>query len=242
MLSLSALCRPVSLPLTAIFAVILALRSLRRLAMFFAIGSVLALAPWALRTSLISHAFAPIQGYSAANVYMASQWWMDQKDYAGVMRGFEQSPYGLAIRSAKHPEETALADKMGAKLALRNIMTDPKAYLLSRLKSWPYLFITSFGGPSLRECWARRSYGRLTLKLCLLLLFSIAPLVLAFLSLRRARENPAIAFCAAVWIFTLAVHLPLWIEYRFWVPAFPFLTICAFATSTARPAPAPPKE
>jgi len=241
-LSLSALCRPISLPLTAIFAVILALLSSRRLAVFFALGSVLALAPWAIRTSHVSRAFAPIQGYSAANVYMASQWWIDQKNYAAVMRGFEQSPYGLALRTAKRPEETARADKMGAELAMRNITADPKAYLISRLKSWPYLFITSFGGPSLRENWARRSFGRLTLKLCLLLMFSIAPLVLAFLSLRRVRENPTIAFCAAVWIFTLVVHLPLWIEYRFWVPAFPFLTICAFATSTTSRAPAPSKE
>jgi 4-amino-4-deoxy-L-arabinose transferase-like glycosyltransferase len=233
-ITLSALCRPISLPLTAIFAVILALLSSRRLAVFFTLGSVLALAPWAIRTSLVSRSFAPIQGYSAANVYMASQWWIDQKDYAAVMSGFEQSPYGLALRTAKHPEETARADKLGAELALRNITTAPKAYLLSRLKSWPYLFITSFGGPSLRDGLARRSFGRLILKLCLLFVFSIAPLALAILSLRRVRENPTISFCAAVWIFTLFVHLPLWIEYRFWVPAFPFLAICAFATSADR--------
>ncbi|HKQ73721.1 MAG TPA: glycosyltransferase family 39 protein [Blastocatellia bacterium] len=235
MLTISALCRPISLPLAAIFAVILALHSSRRLAASFVLGSVLALAPWAIRTSLVSRAFTPIQGYSAANVYLASQWWIDQKDYAAAMRGLEQSPYGLALRAAKYPAETAQADKMGAELAIRNIMTAPKAYLLSRLKSWPYLFITSFGGPSLRECWARRHFARLTLKLCMLLVFSIAPLALAFLSLRRVRENPAIAFCAAVWIFTLVAHLPLWIEYRFWAPAFPFLTICAFACSIGVP-------
>jgi len=235
MLSLSALCRPVSLPLTAIFAFTLALLSSRRLAVFFVLGSVLALAPWAVRTSIVSRAFEPIQGYSAANVYMASQWWINQKDYSAVMSGFEQSPYGLALRTAKDPEETARADRMGAELALRNISSSPKSYLLSRLKSWPYLFISSFGGPTLREGWARRSFGHLILKLCLLFLFSIAPLVLAFLSLRRVRENPTIAFCAAVWIFTLLVHLPLWIEYRFWAPAFPFLTICAFTPSLRVP-------
>ncbi len=243
-LSLSALCRPISLPLTAIFALILAFRSPRKFASFFVLGASLALAPWAVRTSLVSHAFVPIQGYSAANIYLASQWWVDQKDYGAAMRGFEGSPYGLALRAAQHPSETARADKMGSELARRNIMKAPKAYLLSRLKSWPYLFITSFGGASLRECWTRRYFGQLAVKLSLLLAFSIGPIALAVLSLRRVTENPPLAFCNAVWIYTLVVHLPLWVEYRFWVPAFPFLAICAFARrpltnfwSGLRPAP-----
>jgi len=235
-LSLSALCRPISLPLIAIFAVILALRSSLRLAAFFVLGSVILFAPWAARTSLVSRAFTPVQGYSAANVYLASQWWVDQKDYAAAMRGLEQSPYGLALRAAKNPEETARADRMGAELAMRNITSAPKAYLLSRLKAWPHLFIRSFGA-SLRECWAGRYYVLLALKLSFLFVFSIAPLASALLSLRRVPENPPLAFCAAVWTFTLVVHLPLWIEYRFWVPAFPFLTICAFAASTGLPRP-----
>jgi 4-amino-4-deoxy-L-arabinose transferase-like glycosyltransferase len=240
MLSLSALCRPISLPLAAVFAVILAFFSSRKLAAFFVLGFALSLAPWAMRTALVSRSFTMIQGYGTCNVYLASQWWLDQKDYQAMIRSFEQSPYGLsltpyghALGAVKGPVETVLADKMGMGMAMRNITTNPKAYLLSRLKSWPYLFITSFGGPSLSECWARRSYWRLGVKLFMLLVFSITPIALALLSLRRVRGNPALALCAAVWIFTLVVHLPLWVESRFWAPAFPFLAICAFAVSIA---------
>jgi 4-amino-4-deoxy-L-arabinose transferase-like glycosyltransferase len=248
-LSLSALCRPIAFPLAAIFTFILALRFSRRLAVVFALGFALTLAPWAIRTSLVSRSFTLIQGYGSINIYMASQWWLDQKDYRAMIYSFEQSPYGLsqspyglAIGARKNPVETVLADKTGLELAMRNIRTDPKAYLFSRLKSWPYLFISSFGGLSLSECRARRYYGQLSVKLFLLLVFSIAPLVLAFLSLRRVRENPAIALCATVWIFTLVAHLPLWIEYRFWAPAFPFLAICAFAAHIAPITPVKLKE
>jgi Dolichyl-phosphate-mannose-protein mannosyltransferase len=228
-LGLSALCRSITLPLIVIFAVILALRSSRKFAAFFVLGSAVTLAPWAIRTSLLSRAFTPVQGLGPANVHWASQWWVDQKDLPAVKHGFEQSPYGIALKAAKDPAEVALADKMGMELAARNITADPKAYLFSRLRSWPYLFISSFVNPSFGECWARRYYWRIGAKLFLQFVFSIAPLMLAFLSLRRVRENPAIALCAAVWIFTLVVHLPLWIEYRFWIPVFPFLSICAFA-------------
>jgi 4-amino-4-deoxy-L-arabinose transferase-like glycosyltransferase len=233
MLSLSAMCRPISLPLVAIFAAILALRQPRRLAAFFVLASACAIAPWAIRTSYVSHSFTPIQGYGAVNVHWASQWWIDQKDYASVTRGFERSPYGLALKAAKDLAEDASADRLGMKVAMRNIMADPKAYLLSRLKSYPYLFISGFGAPSFGELWARRCYALLSVKLLLLLMFSIAPLALAFLNLRRVRENSAMALCAAVWIYTLVAHLPLWIESRFWAPAFPFLAVCAFAIQIA---------
>jgi len=47
-------------------------------------------------------------------------------------------------------------------------------------------------------------------------------------------QNPAVALCAAVWIFTLVLHSPLWIERRICAPAFQFLTVCAFALSIRR--------
>lgn len=228
-LVLSALCRPISLPLSVIFALVIWFRSSRGLAVAFALGAILALTPWAIRTTLVSRAFVPIQGYSAANIYMASQWWIDHKDYAAVMRGFELSPYGLALRAAKNPAETAQADKLGVALTMQNVKTDLRAYLRSRLRAWPYLFITSSGGASLGECWMRRDYKQLGRKLLFMAVFSLLPFALACLGLIRLWKDTAFALCAAVWLFTLVVHLPLWVEYRFWVPAFPFLTICAFA-------------
>jgi hypothetical protein len=180
---------------------------------------------------------------------MSSQWWFDQKYYPEMLYSFEQSPYGLsqspyglAIGARKNPVEMVLADKRGFELAMRNIRTDPKAYLFSRMKSWPYLFISSFSGPPWRERWERGYYLRLIFKLFMLSVFSIGPIALGFLNLQRVRENPATALCAAVWIFTIVVHLPLWIEPRFWTPAFPFLVICAFAARIAPTAPVKPKE
>jgi Methyltransferase FkbM domain/Dolichyl-phosphate-mannose-protein mannosyltransferase len=228
-LGLSALCRPISLPLSIVFALIIGFRASRRLAAAFALGAMLTLAPWAIRTSVVSRAWVPIQGYSAANFYMASQWWIDHKDYAAVMRGFERSPYGRALRAAIHPADMARADQLGMALALQNVKADPRAYLQSRLRAWPYLFLTSSGGASFGECWMRGDYAQLGRKLLFMTVFSLLPLALACTGLLRHWRNPTYALCAAVWLFTLLIHFPLWIEYRFWIPAFPFLTICAVA-------------
>jgi hypothetical protein len=61
----------------------------------------------------------------------------------------------------------------------------------------------------------------------LLLLFSAIPLILALTSLSKARANIVAALCSAMWLYTLMIHLPMWIEYRFWLPAVPFLIVSA---------------
>jgi hypothetical protein len=55
-----------------------------------------------------------------------------------------------------------------------------------------------------------------------LIVFSILPIAAAAVGLTRAFDDPASALCAVFAISTLLVHLPMWIEYRYWLPMLPY--------------------
>src|SRR5439155_16491000 len=59
--------------------------------------------------------------------------------------------------------------------------------------------------------------------------FSLAPFLLGLVGLAEARQCPASALCATVWVYFWIVHLPMWVEYRYWLPAVPFLLVSAAA-------------
>jgi hypothetical protein len=115
----------------------------------------------------------------------------------------------------------------GQKQALRNIEANPRAYLMSRIRTYPHLFISTFGGKigidqTIGEVIAQRRFGIAALLAALLILFSLLPFAAATLGLTRATSNPAALLCALFMIATLVVHLPMWIEYRYWLPVLPY--------------------
>jgi hypothetical protein len=49
----------------------------------------------------------------------------------------------------------------------------------------------------------------------------------ALLGLPASRQTLAASIAAAIWLVTLAFHVPVWIEYRYWRPALPFHLVTA---------------
>ena len=236
----AALCRPVLLLFVLILpAVILVVRPLRRRTAsvsLLAIMAVLTITPWIVRSYVVSDRFVLIQGLSIAQFYLASRYDLDQSNEEQMMIGLmEPTPgndYIYQAYTAKTPTEMIDAEKLGREQAIANITKAPGAYLRSRVERYPYLFLNSFDrltglDISFGDAIRKGNYLTLAVKLTLMFVFCIVPLVLGVPSLRLVRRNYVAAICGAVWGFTLLIHLPFWIEYRFWTPVVPLLTVSA---------------
>jgi 4-amino-4-deoxy-L-arabinose transferase-like glycosyltransferase len=234
---LAILCRPIAFPLPFLLigVSLFATRQPRGWVRAVVLAATMALvvSPWLIRCVRVSGHFVFVQGFTQTIFYVGTRTDWDQKDQAGLWSRFAtEDPYGRRLSAARTPAEVVEADRFGLSLALQNIRANPGGYLTLRIRSFPYLFITSFDmftgmnksfGQSLRE----RDVLGLALKLSLLLIFSLAPFVLAGVGIVSARHNLAAMLCATVWLYTLLINFPVWVEYRYWLPAVPFLLVSA---------------
>lgn len=242
LLGLAILCRPIALLTPPIFFLLSwTLPDVRRRfrhGIFLCAAAALVVLPWTLRCSLAAGQVVAVQSAGSVGFYVPSLVDQDQRDEAQLWPYFlTKDPYGQRLAAARTPAEMLEADRYGAQQAGRNIMAQPGKYLRSRLRTYPYLFITSFDGfTGVNQSWsdllAHRAIGSLLLKLSMLLVFSALPLLLGLLGLLFIQRRIVAALCAGVWLYTLLIHLPMWIEYRFWIPAMPFLLVSA-ATAAA---------
>jgi 4-amino-4-deoxy-L-arabinose transferase-like glycosyltransferase len=225
---LAGLCRAIALPLPFVFAgLLLAAKmfSVRRSHVWLLVAAaLLVIVPWCVRSSVLAGRFVPVHSGSAVNLYEPSR----------VASNKSLDSFYHQREAAKTPTEQAAADSYGLEQTIENITSDPGRYLRQRAAVYPYLFLTSFDRftgieASYGELYTRRAYLPIMLKVALLILFAAAPLALAAIGLRRAALNPAALLCAGVWCYTLLIHVPLWIEYRFWLPALPALFVSAAA-------------
>ncbi|MEQ8763812.1 MAG: glycosyltransferase family 39 protein [Planctomycetota bacterium] len=234
-LGLAALCRPIAAPLLFALPVLVCLfaRSpgrLRQSAALLLVG-LLTITPWVVRSSRLAGGFVLVQGYSAANLYMASRTDWDQSHM--TRERMEDDEYFRRLYDSEDdPKAIREADRFGMHLAVDRIRTAPADFALDRASRLPYLVLNSFDDTtgvdtSFGEAWRGREIGPLTLKTVLLLSFALMPLLLGLAGLRGFRRSPATVACAAVWVLTLLMHLPLWIEPRFWWPVIPLLLVSA---------------
>jgi hypothetical protein len=239
-LGASALCRSVALPLPVSFALaLLLLPGLNRRKHHIALitfCSVLIIVPWSVRCSLISNSIVFVQGASAIQFYVASRSDLDQKRYAELYDAIfgpdTKDPYGRKVREAKNSAEIVESDRIGFRLALENVKAAPAGYLFSRIRSFPHLFLTSFDDftgvhASFGELIKNPNWLKLSIKIIFLLIFSAIPFLLAVIGSSKSRTSPIIMLCAVVWIYNWLVHIPMWIEYRFWHPVVPCLLVCS---------------
>ncbi|MBI3650463.1 MAG: glycosyltransferase family 39 protein [Acidobacteria bacterium] len=237
MFGLACLCRPIALIVPFLCAVVMLLNRQRshswRYAVLVPALAFLVIAPWAVRCSLVAKRLTLVQGASAVNFYIPTRWDWDQKDQQHLWPAFaEEDEYGKRLTAATNPQEMAQADQFGFRKAVENIRDNPRAYLQSRLRSFPYLVLSSFDNftefnQSFGVLWVQRDWLHLIIKIILMTLFSIIPLMLAVFGLFRIQTHSLALLCSSVWIYTLLIHIPMWIEYRFWIPALPFLLINA---------------
>ena len=237
---LAALTRSIGVVyLIAVLAVLLAFR-FRRVAVIVGISAVITIAPWIIRSSRLAGRFVFIQAPSSFGWYLPSLWWLDQNDEPGIWRHyFNDDPYGARLEAAKTPAEVMKADDFARQQTIVNIRRNPRAYLQSRARAFPHLFLNTFDpftgiNRSLGDVVRTRDFGALAIKLTLLLLFSALPMAFALLGLPASRKTLAASITAAIWLITLAFHLPVWIEYRYWLPALPFQLLTAALGGSAQ--------
>lgn len=227
-LGLAALCRPIALPLPFLFlgARFLAPRLPRpRLHGFLLVaGLLVVVTPWVVRSSRAAHQFVLIQTGLGESVYVGlpGDWWR---------KGTFWSEWQTTPLSAA-PEKHAEMDRLGLRQGLRNVWAAPKWYLTYRARNYPYLFLYNYGrvlgiNEQIGELVTRRDRLRLGVILALLIPFTLIPLLLGVGGLARARGSLIAVFCAAVWVYTALVHLFLWAEARYWMPAVPFVLVSA---------------
>jgi 4-amino-4-deoxy-L-arabinose transferase-like glycosyltransferase len=236
-IGLAILCRAIAIPVPFLFSGVLLfwpkLPRQRRHALLLLAGAILVVTPWTMRCSYISRHLVLVQGFSSAGFYAPTLWFLDQRDYSQILSYMEQNADPQTSKIST-PEEAVEADHLLFHKAIQNIRANPGKYLASRSRAFPYLFISSFDkftgiNASFGTLWAQRDVLRLALKLFLLILFSLIPFALGVLSLVWVRRNLVSTLCAIVWVYTWFIHLPMWIEYRFWAPVVPFLLVNAAA-------------
>ena len=237
-LGLAALTRSSGAAFPILFAVAIWItcRNSRRLLQAAAIAgsSLLVVAPWVIRCSLLAGEFVLIQAPGfGLNFYYPTRVDWDQKDQAAMWASFfTQDPCGKILTAAETPAQMAAAGRLCVDQGLRNIREAPIRYALLRLRALPQLFITSFDsftGFNFRfsAAWETRRYGILASKLLLLLVFSLFPFILALRGAAQAGKNIVLTLSAAACGFVLLIHVPMWIEYRYWEPVVPFLMLLA---------------
>lgn len=226
LLGYAALVRPIALPLIVLFGLaLLASRvTARRRALALAsIGfSLLVVTPWIARSSYLAGRFVPVQARLADNLYGPTrEHW-----------GPEEDPYYKQVVTSRTPADLASSESTGVSKAAEVVASDPWAYVKLRAKQYPALFVSTFylftrSETSMSDLVAHGAYGEAGLRFLLMLVFAIAPLLLALAGLPGAWRDDATLLAAIVWVYMAVVHLPLYTSYRFWLPAIPFLLVSA---------------
>lgn len=194
------------------------------------LGAAVAVAPWVCRSHAVAQRFVLIQAGGAIQPYVASRYDWDQNDEARVWGRLRREPLGHRFDGQSDAAEMAAADAELLGRAWHNISQNPGAYLASRARALPHLMLTSFDwftglNVGFRDLLRDGSWAKVALKLALLLSFSALPLALGLLGLRSSDDVALL--CATAWLFTALSHVPLWIEYRFWLPTLPCLLVSA---------------
>ena len=239
-LGLAVLCRPIGFLLPFVLSVSVLLFLERRRAILHAlvlIGvALLVVMPWSIRSSRVAGRLVMVQDSSVASglFYVATRSDWDQKDQAVLWPRFvEETRRMVTAAETRHQidaQDEVRVDRLLLIEGIRNIRAHPGEYLVSRVRSFPYLFITSYDSAtginqSFGTLAAQRDLLPLAAKLVLLVTFSLLPFLLGLVGLIPSRRNITAALCATVWLFVLVFYIPLWVEPRYWTPCVPFLLI-----------------
>ena len=211
-------------------ALVLFVRRFRTTAVVVVLAAAVVVAPWIVRSSRVVERFVFIQAPSALPWYLPTLWWIDQNDEPAIWRYYlTEDPYGITLHAARgRAAEVMRAEDVGRRQAIVNVRKNPGAYLRSRMRSFPHLFLNTFD----RFTGINRALGdvngmKLAIKLGLMLLFTALPMAAACLGLGASRRTLAASLAAAMWIVTLAVHVVMFIDYRYFLPVVPFQLVTA---------------
>jgi len=124
------------------------------------------------------------------------------------------------------------AEKHLVESSVKRIREHPFRYLVSRIESYPHLWLHSgklwYTNVSFSSAWGARQFGVIAIKAFTFLFLSLLPLSLGIIGIFLSRKNwrntlPLLLVPIVIAIF----HLPMWIEDRYGTPAVPFFLIFA---------------
>jgi hypothetical protein len=220
-LALTTLCRSLSLLLP--FALIAAALTLplpaprtrqRHLIALFAAFAV-TLLPWTIRTSRLAHARVPVQSGGGVNFYATTQIDVPASEQWSALRA--DDPCVASLARAATPPDLVESDRVCTHLAVARIAQRPFAYVVSRLVALPHLFVPA---------WSRGALPTIVKQL-VMYGFALVPLALAVLGAWSTRRHPLARLATTVWLYTIVMHLALWVDSRFWSPVYPFVLVSA---------------
>lgn len=232
-LGLATLSRSIGIIYVFAVALVLFVRKFRMTAVTVVLVAMVVVVPWIVRSSRVAGRFVFIQAPSVLPWYLPTLWWVDQSDEPALWRYHFSDPYGISLKAAQgRAREVMKAEDIGRQQAIANVRKDPGRYLRSRLRAFPHLFLHTFDrftniNRSLGDVARSREFSALAIKLGLMLLFTALPMALAFLGLGASRRTLAGSLAAAMWIATLAVHVAMFIDYRYFLPTVPFQLVTA---------------
>jgi 4-amino-4-deoxy-L-arabinose transferase-like glycosyltransferase len=257
-MGLAALARPVAAPFFLIVAAAIwwSRKSIRRpvaMAVVFSAATLTVMTPWIVRSSVAAGRFVLVNATGPVNFALATvpePWSLnDQSSIWQSKHYWRENPCGRALREAHTPPEAARADQICLHVALTDLSNNPRYYIRNRISQLVHFPLTSFdvatgNSTSFHAALQQRAWTVLGMKLGLFAAFSLVPLLAGMVGLfvgRRAMEK---TLCGALWVFTILIHLPGYVEYRYFFPAVPMLLItAAFAFDglerTLRPEPYP---
>jgi 4-amino-4-deoxy-L-arabinose transferase-like glycosyltransferase len=239
-MGLAALCRPVATPFFIVVAAVIWLsrKSVRRpfrMAAAFSVAMILAMAPWFVRSSVAAGHFVLVSA-GPVNFALATapeRWNLnDQSSIWQNEHYWRAGPCGRALAQARTPPEAVRADQVCLQVAIANLRSDPKRYVRNRITQLVHFPLSSFdvvtgNTTSIQAALRQRAYGVLGMKLGLWSFFSLIPLLAGLLGMFAGRPAIENRLCGALWVFTILIHLPGYVEYRYFLPAVPMLLVTA---------------
>lgn len=235
LLSLATLTRPI----TSVLPIVLILYYLKsryykikkEKLLLFIFSYAVPIIIWSGYASWLAKSFVFIQSARAVSVYLITLDWPMNNDDESWKRFVAQDPYERIARNAPDPPSQVASDKYAFRLALHNIQDHPGYILYRRLVTFPRLLFSTFPGLTGGSGWfypafKDGNYRKLALKILLLVGFTVLPFILSLIG-QKSISNEIAALATIVWIYTVIIHIPIWIEYRFWSPVIPFQLISA---------------
>ena len=241
---LAALTRPVAAPFG--FLVVAGMWCWRKsiprpvaMAVLFSVAAIGTMAPWIVRSSRIAGRFVLVTSTGPVNFALAvapERWNLNDQSSIWQNKPYWQSnPCGRALTEAHTPPESARADETCLHTALSDLRKNPEHYVRNRIGQLRFP-LTSFDaatgnatsfGTALRQ----KAWTVLGMKVALFTLFSLVPLLAGMIGLFVGKRAIEKSLCSALWLFTILIHLPGYVEYRYFFPAVPMLLVtaaCAF--------------
>jgi 4-amino-4-deoxy-L-arabinose transferase-like glycosyltransferase len=241
LMGLAALVRPVAAPFFAVVAAVIwwSRKSVHRpvaMAAVFSAATLVVMTPWIVRSSAAAGRFVLISATGPVNLALATapQPWNlnDQASIWANTQYWRAVPCGRALTEAHTPPESARADQICLDAAMSDLRKNPRYYLRNRIGQLAHFPLTSFdaatgNSTSFQAALRQRAWNVLGMKVGLFTLFSLVPLLAGTIGLFVGRRAIEKTLCGALWVFTILIHAPGYVEYRYFFPAVPMLLVTA---------------